>query len=340
MSYAQKQYQSVWLAVPPNAASDAIKKRPPPKSRRRLSTADANGSDAESLSESSASLPERGVPQRAEAGTLTEGSRRDPSPPTRTLPKRAAHAASASPATTPKPGPKASKKQTVVKAKPSSRKAKKKVSTKPEDRLFYSVRGADGRFVRVPIGSTVTYTKNHSSSSSSARDSSPRSNASKVTVTSVKNKSSSKRSKSEARPSPVQVKRPVGRPRKHPINPSNKPKKPKRIDRYTLRKQRVQSYPRDREHFYNKVVKPKRGGKKYYFVLNYNEDHDLLRLVPIVAGKNKLTGQREGRPRYQCVVGDTDENFLTVNSSDYRIVPSTMVMKTPFIVQEAWDVED
>jgi hypothetical protein len=119
-----------------------------------------------------------------------------------------------------------------------------------------------------------------------------------------------------------------------------------RIDKTDLFKQKVKSYPRSRVHYYNRVVKPKDKASKstssptYYFVLNYNETDNTLCLVPMAA-TGSLTGRHQGRPRYQAVVGDTSANFLrNVAADQYEVVPATMIMKTPVVASEAWDVVD
>ena len=111
------------------------------------------------------------------------------------------------------------------------------------------------------------------------------------------------------------------------------------VDKTALMKQKMKSYPRDRIHYYNKVVKKKNGkGKtKYFFVLHYSEPKGTLKLVPMEP-RGVLSGKREGRPRYQCIVDSTDHNFNTVKASDYEAVPAFMVMKTPVVAQEAWDI--
>jgi hypothetical protein len=120
-----------------------------------------------------------------------------------------------------------------------------------------------------------------------------------------------------------------------------KPGKPAPIDKLTLKKQRVQSYPRDHVHYYNRVVKAKRGkasNDNLFFVLEYDEVMGFLCLVPMFVG-GSLLGKRQGRPRYQCAIGDTDANFKIVSAADYEIVRSAVVMKTPIVAAEAWDIE-
>jgi hypothetical protein len=122
----------------------------------------------------------------------------------------------------------------------------------------------------------------------------------------------------------------------------------KAINKTTLHKQKVRAYPRSRIHYYNRVVKPKsnillesnsKNNQQYFFVLQYDEPTGLIRIVPMSA-KGRLTGKREGRPRYQAEITDTDENFRVVRAADYQVVQSAMVMKTPVVAQEAWDIED
>ena len=55
--------------------------------------------------------------------------------------------------------------------------------------------------------------------------------------------------------------------------------------------------------------------------------------------KGALGGQREGRPRYRCDIGETDANFKIVSGADYAVVRSCAIMKTAVVAMEAWDVE-
>jgi hypothetical protein len=121
--------------------------------------------------------------------------------------------------------------------------------------------------------------------------------------------------------------------------------------RMALRKQKVVSYPRNRVHFYNRVVKRKNevegrtarvtagttSSNVFYFVLEYHEEKALLCLVPL-AITGKLTGKRVGRPRYQCSVNAALDNFIVADAINYIVVPSAMIMKTPVVAQEAWDI--
>lgn len=120
-----------------------------------------------------------------------------------------------------------------------------------------------------------------------------------------------------------------------------------------LRKQKIKSYPRlpGVDHYYNRVVRhansPTDDGSVLFFVLNFDIKKDLLLIVPM-SHRGVLTGKREGRDRYQLVIdgGDDDDatsasthNFSIVPRGEYDVVRSAMVMKTPIIYQEAWDVE-
>ena len=105
-------------------------------------------------------------------------------------------------------------------------------------------------------------------------------------------------------------------------------------------KQKVKSYPRDRVHFYNKVVRPKKGKKsENYFVLHYDEPKSTIRVIPMEA-RGVLSGKRAGRPRFQVVMSGFPRNAKTVACADYDIVKAFMVMKTPVVASEAWDVLD
>mmetsp|Transcript_1550 Transcript_1550/g.2686 ORF Transcript_1550/g.2686 Transcript_1550/m.2686 type:complete len:907 (+) Transcript_1550:151-2871(+) len=144
-------------------------------------------------------------------------------------------------------------------------------------------------------------------------------------------------------------------------NTSSRKKKAFAINKTILCKQKVKSYPRDRAHFYNKVVQHKNsislGGShkknsnkkknhqnedgeqdQYYFVLDYNESEQQLTLIPMQC-TGVLSGKRAGRPRFQCIVLDDSSNWkVAVPTSDYMAVSAFMVMKTPYVSQEAWDI--
>eukprot|EP00934_Nitzschia_sp_Nitz4_P005646 Nitzschia sp. Nitz4//scaffold127_size64804//28608//31181//NITZ4_006176-RA/size64804-processed-gene-0.66-mRNA-1//1//CDS//3329534750//5636//frame0 len=112
------------------------------------------------------------------------------------------------------------------------------------------------------------------------------------------------------------------------------------VNKTSLVKQKVKSYPRDRLHFFNKVV-AKNGTETegpFYFVLHYDPEKALITICPM-SPKGILSGKRQGRPRFQCDLLDNSSNWI-VNAStdDYSPVPAFMVMKTPLIAQEAWDI--
>lgn len=105
-------------------------------------------------------------------------------------------------------------------------------------------------------------------------------------------------------------------------------------------KQKVKSYPRDRIHFYNKVVRPKNGNKSdNYFVLHYDEPKGTIRIIPMEA-RGVLSGKRAGRPRFQVKMENFNRDVRTVPCANYDIVDAFMVMKTPVVASEAWDVLD
>jgi hypothetical protein len=181
----------------------------------------------------------------------------------------------------------------------SNKSKTKKAPDMPERPSYHSIRGPDGRFIRVLVSGAPV---------------SPPVNKSKPATTHSK---------------------PTG----PPTTTTSKPKGPKRVNRAELKKQKVKAYPRDRIHYYNRVVKPNSGRKEYFFVLNYDESAGLIRMVPMrVTGV--CLGKHAGRPRYQCVIGDTDANFRTDHADKYEVVPATMVMKTSVVANEAWDIQD
>ncbi|KAL7565603.1 hypothetical protein ACA910_018965 [Epithemia clementina (nom. ined.)] len=240
------------------------------------------------------------------------------------------------------------------------------------ERLYYSVRGADGRFTRVAIDAenadalalmtTTTTTTTAVRKSKRAEDPPaplrrlPKRKASQISASppveppAPSSSSSSQRPTVSRRLSSSSASQSGSRKdSKSQKTNNNDNKQSKSINRSELRKQKVKSYPRARPHFYNRVVKPipksnKKGGnnhdgEQYFFVLHYNEDTEAVRLVPMEA-RGTMMGKRQGRPRYVCCIGTTDENFVSDHSHHYQVVPATMVMKTPFVAQEAWDIED
>jgi hypothetical protein len=269
LSYVEKQYHSVWLAVPP-VTTNVTHSRPPPKPR---------GEEALSVKRNLRSLPPsvKIVAPKFPTTSVSQGS------------------------------PKSSMKH------PAS--LSKSTMVDSTGRIYYAVRGSDGKF-----------------QSSSGK------------------KSISKSHKKKVNPEPVSPQKTndtVVRSETPYVDLSllmnNKRRKPKPIDKSTLRKQKVKSYPRDKLHYFNRVVRRKDSNenstKEYFFVLHFDDVHDLLLIVPMAA-TGTLLGKRQGRPRYQCVIGDTDANFETVHASDYEVIRSAMIMKTPLICQEAWDIEE
>lgn len=181
-----------------------------------------------------------------------------------------------------------------------------------KERLYHSIRGPDGRFTRVYADGTPA----------DKPVSTPK-------ATNKKTTSASKVARKKGEPKPPDPAPPVSlRPGPIPV-PLAK----------GLQKQKVRSYPRTVVHYYNRVVKPTSREKTYFFVLNYNPLERWIRAVPLLS-KSIFSGQREGRPRYQAVLEPTDANLLSASVDDYQVVSATMVMKTPVVSEEAWDVID
>lgn len=189
-----------------------------------------------------------------------------------------------------------------------SRKSKKSAKLGDnKERIYHSVRGPDGKFIRILADGSED---------------------SKLTAKAANPKPA------PLKPAPKPVAKPASK------NAASQRSGPKRVSRAELKKQKVKAYPRDRVHFYNKVVKENNGeSQQYYFVLNYDESKETIQVVPMRA-TGVCLGRHAGRPRYQCIIGDTDENFRTEPVSKFQIVPSTMVMKTSIVAQEAWDIQD
>jgi len=108
-----------------------------------------------------------------------------------------------------------------------------------------------------------------------------------------------------------------------------------------IRKQKIAHSPKStpsRTYYYNKVVKAKKhkssSAYKYHFVLNYNEEAEKIRIVPLIH-KGVLTGKRQGRPRFKAAVSHTP---LTAFALDYKVVPAYMVTKTAIVANETWDI--
>jgi hypothetical protein len=108
-------------------------------------------------------------------------------------------------------------------------------------------------------------------------------------------------------------------------------------------------------YFYNKIVTPKTGPKKssykskYYFVLNYDTEEMMIRVIPLfVSGTFK--GKREGRPKWKANVlprdGLDEESYwksmdvVTTSVSEWNIVKAHAVTKCVSVQGESWDIVD
>lgn len=307
-SYVEKQYHSIWLAVPP--AADTSYSRPPPKPRVGFSD------DPSSSKKYAASI----------LSSNTEESKNFLKPIDRTVPRVTRNTASPR-STTTQPHPKKSVLRSSVSIEKGRLSTLSNTVSKTElGRVYHSVRGNDGKFVRVAIDDPTQ-------PQPIAKEASP---GARLTSAAKKGDSPSS-SKKNIFVEPVDDVSP-DRPA---IIASIESGKPVLIDTKIFRKQKVNAYPRNRVHYYNRVVKPKCGEKtldEFFFVVEYDEAKDLLCIVPMIA-TGKLAGRREGRPRYQCVIRDTVANFQIVAAADYVIVRSAMVMKTPVLALEAWDID-
>jgi hypothetical protein len=267
LSYNQKQYQSVWLAVPPTAGAKGS--RSAPKAR----TMDGKPITIDPCAKKKSA--KKKAPARKIASFANDGS-----------------------------------------LMPSA-------ELLPGDRSYYSKRGGNGRFSR-PLDS-ASPTNNDTTTDTMETKKAP---APSLTTTATYATTSTSDTA------------PVSTPPRGIPAPLENSGKPIPIDKTILIKQKVKSYPRSRVHFYNRVVKRKGGtAGECFFVLNYDEAVGRARIVPMVA-RGRLSGKREGRPRFQAVIENSDSNFTTVAVSEIELVRSAMVMKTPIVASEAWDIEE
>lgn len=287
MTYVEKQYHSVWLAVPPSPTALAANLRPAPKVRSSVP------GEQLSLKKGKVSSRKTGCPEFNKVNSR-------------------------------------STKSAVRKPK----KSVKNVSVTPIGRPFYSFRGDDGKFVRVFADSQSQQTARTEYSLSR-----PKSVVKRRDFVMPKSRPVSDKKKYASVDKSLVKDCTLNRDIQDVIT-SMRPGHSLAINKKTFKKQKVKSYPRNQLHYYNRVVRPRDCSRtdRFFFVVEYNEDKELLCLVPMVVN-GTLLGQRQGRPRYQCALGDSDSNFLLGKVSDYDTVRSAVVMKTPIIASEAWDLE-
>ena len=307
LSYAQKQYHSVWLAVPPDSNSAAAGLSPPrahPRERAALAAAKPP-------------LRTRKPPPSIMSTTSKKASsssttkRKVGRPPTK------------------KVGRPAKKKQSAKSYRSSTSRSNRTTAKAESGRIFHSIRGPDGKFVRVETKSSRSAPKRKKQKAEPA----PKKKGAK---TDVRKKSSSKKKKKKKSPPIFASPAP---PAERSLFDLMKSRKTRSINPKTFRKQKVQAFPKEKNHFFNRIVRRKRGSaEKYFYVLEYDDTKKQLCLVPLIT-KGTLSGQREGRPRYRCDIGDTDSNFKIVSASDYVVVRSCAIMKTSLVASEAWDIE-
>ena len=107
-------------------------------------------------------------------------------------------------------------------------------------------------------------------------------------------------------------------------------------------------------YYYNKVVTPRpyvednySYKSQFYFVLNFEEDVKLVRLIPLYK-RGTFKGKREGREKWKAAIlprHDGDEkkwlksmDVITAPASKWNIVPSYMVTKCSNVAEESWDI--
>jgi hypothetical protein len=277
LSYNQKQYQSVWLAVPPT--SGAKGSRMAPKARSM--------DDKPIMTNPCAT--KKSAKKKAPAGKIASFANDGSLMPSAEL--------------------------------------------LPGDRSYHSMRGGNGRFSR-PLDSASPINNDAVTGVAETKK------APAPTITSTATPTTTRTPTSATATIPTSDTASLSTPPRGIPAPLENSGKPIPIDKTILIKQKVKSYPRSRVHFYNRVVKLKGGtAGECFFVLNYDEAKGRARIVPMIA-RGKLSGKREGRPRFQAVIENSDSNFTTVAVSEIELVRSAMVMKTPIVASEAWDIEE
>jgi len=141
------------------------------------------------------------------------------------------------------------------------------------------------------------------------------------------------------------------------LSMSQKTSTPRSNSKPILRKQKIANMYRDpkKTYYYNKVVTPKKLDttdsyaykSRYYFVLNFEEDVKLIRVIPLFR-KGTFKGKREGREKWKANIlakNDVDENkwlksmdVITAPASNWEIVDSYMVTKCSSVGEESWDI--
>jgi hypothetical protein len=139
-----------------------------------------------------------------------------------------------------------------------------------------------------------------------------------------------------------------------PIIPKNPT--PRASNKPMLRKQKIANMYRDPKkiYYYNKVVTPKpdvtdpnKYKSLYYFVLHFDEDVRMIRIIPLYR-RGTFKGKREGREKWKAIIlprKSEDEkkwlksmDVITVPAANWNIVPSYMVTKCSSVGEESWDI--
>merc|ERR1712232_729845 len=95
--------------------------------------------------------------------------------------------------------------------------------------------------------------------------------------------------------------------------------------------------PVDKLNFFNKVVKRKGSSSKdYYYVLHFDMKGMCVKLCPLHE-QGIFTGKRSGRTRWK--LNGNSKIFLDA-AEKFEIIATQMVAKTPFVVNETWDILD
>jgi hypothetical protein len=106
----------------------------------------------------------------------------------------------------------------------------------------------------------------------------------------------------------------------------------------SAKKQKIPPIPKrlpKEQHFFNRVVQLK-GSKdaNYFYVLHFDMKKMTLEALPM-AQDDVLDEKRDGRPKWKAQV---DCKSSVVDAYKCEIVPTHMVIKTPLVANERWDV--
>lgn len=115
----------------------------------------------------------------------------------------------------------------------------------------------------------------------------------------------------------------------------------------STRKQKAPTIPKrisEEHHFVNKIVQRKDSrivetSNRFFYVLHFNIKHMVLKLLPMVCDDDVAASVEEAtRPRWRAIV--VGNQCVIQPAAMYQIVQSHMLVKTPIVANERWDILD